>query len=213
MNLHIEFVHDIDCSWCPISYANLKTALKMLGEEITPELEFLPYEVKPNFSQKGELIGPRLMALNGWTEAQHEEYRTSLLATAENAGVKIDFSKRTHYYNTEKAHRLLHLASKTNQHVEMNELLIEGYFSQGLNVTSNKQLIALAERIGINAQVVEQTLNAEDKPADLIEKYSRAKQITVQGVPAMRINNREIIKGANTPQFIASIIAKSLVKS
>ena len=59
MNLLIEYVHDIDCSWCPINYANLTTALAKLSDKVTPTITFLPYEVKPNFSAAGELISSR----------------------------------------------------------------------------------------------------------------------------------------------------------
>ena len=208
MNLQIEYVHDIDCSWCPINYANLQTALKTFDGKINPEIEFLPYQVKPGFPEAGELIADRLMAVNGWTQAQHEEYRVGLLATAKAAGVKIDFSKRTHYYNTEKAHRLMHFASLSDKHVEMNQLLIEGYFSLGLELNATDQLLALASRLGLNAEDAAQALESQERPVELNAKYTRAKQITERGVPAIRINQEHIIKGAKAPEYFENLIAR-----
>lgn len=206
MNLKIEFVHDIDCSWCPINYANLKATLKGLNERITSTIEFLPYEVKPDFSQKGELIGPRLMAMNNWTEEQHDEYRVRLLQVAQDSGVKIDFSKRTHYYNTKKAHQLLHFASLFDKQTEMNELLIEGYFALGLNLTDTMQLVELANRAGLNNESAKKAIEAQEKPIELLEKYARAREISNHGVPAIRINNTKIIIGTKDSQYFERII-------
>ena len=208
MNLLIEYVHDIDCSWCPINYANLTTALAKLSDKVTPTITFLPYEVKPNFSAAGELISSRLMAVNGWTEQQHDEYRKGLLATASAAGVAIDFNKRTHYYNTSKAHKLMHFASLSNRHIEMNQLLINGYFNDGLALYDSEQLVSLATQLGLDGAAAKVAIDAAFSPPELIAKYRRAKEISSRGVPAVCFNKKYYSKGSKTPEFYEEIILK-----
>ncbi|WP_462164697.1 DsbA family oxidoreductase [Pseudoalteromonas xiamenensis] len=205
-NLKIEYVHDIDCSWCPINYANLKTAIKALNDEVSVEIEFLPYEVKPNFKVEGEKISTHLMKLNGWNEQQHAEYRESLLRTAAQAGVKIDFSKRTHYYNTSLGHRLVHFASLSNKQAAMNELLIEGYFEKGLNPTKVDQLLELAARLDLDLGEAKQVLTAQFQEPALVEKYQRARQITTRGVPALRINGKQVVIGTRPPEYFIDLL-------
>ncbi|MCG9761903.1 MULTISPECIES: DsbA family protein [Pseudoalteromonas] len=208
MNLIIEYVHDIDCSWCPINYANLTTALTKLSGKVIPRIEFLPYEVKPNFSAKGELISTRLMAVNGWSEQQHDEYRKGLLATAKAAGVPIDFSKRTHYYNTSKAHKLMHFASLNNLHIEMNKLLIKGYFNEGLDLFNSEQLVTLAEQLKLDSEEARAAIDAAFSPPELIAKYSRAQEISSHGVPAVCFNKKYYSQGSKTAEFYEEVILK-----
>ena len=39
--LKIEMVHDIVCSWCPIGYSNIKTAINNLNIDV--DFHFLPF--------------------------------------------------------------------------------------------------------------------------------------------------------------------------
>lgn len=43
-------------------------------------------------------------------ESKLSRYRAHLLGVAKEACIGIDFSKRAHYYNTHKAHLLLHVS-------------------------------------------------------------------------------------------------------
>jgi predicted DsbA family dithiol-disulfide isomerase len=79
---------------------------------------------------KGEGIDEHLGRRNQWSQSQLQDYRAHLLAVAEQAGVCIDFSKRTHYYNSNKAHRLIHWSEGYNRQQAMNELLIDAYFKR-----------------------------------------------------------------------------------
>jgi predicted DsbA family dithiol-disulfide isomerase len=104
--LKIEMIHDVVCSWCPIGYVNLQQALRNF--DIAADNYFLPSELNPNMGSMGEGVEEQLRARNQWSQSQLQDYRAHLLAVAEQAGVCIDFTKRTHYYNSNKAHRLIH---------------------------------------------------------------------------------------------------------
>nr|WP_216821340.1 hypothetical protein [Marinobacterium profundum] len=104
--LRIEMLHNPVCSWCLIGYANLQQALRNLSIEAS--INFLPYELNPDIGPKGEDIDDHLGRRNQWGQSKLNDYRTSLLAVAKQAGVCIDFSKRSRYCNSNKAHLLMH---------------------------------------------------------------------------------------------------------
>ena len=52
--LKIEMIHDIVCSWCPIGYRNIKTAIDSLNIEV--DFHFIPFELNPEMEERGELI-------------------------------------------------------------------------------------------------------------------------------------------------------------
>ena len=89
--LKIEMVHDIVCSWCPIGYSNITTAIKNLNIEV--DFRFLPFELNPNMDSEGELIAHYFSRQMGWGNEKLIDYQTSLVATAKKADVSIDFSK------------------------------------------------------------------------------------------------------------------------
>ena len=70
----------------------------------------------------------------------------------------MDFSKRTHYYNTHKAHLLLHVSEASNSQQAMNDKLIDAYFKRELNISDAQTLIDLSSEIGLDRVQVEQAL-------------------------------------------------------
>lgn len=114
--LKIEMVHDVVCSWCPIGYSNIQKAIDNLGIEV--DFHFLPFELNPKMPCEGEEIASYFKRIQGWNSATLLDYQTTLVKTAKNAGVNIDFSKRTHYYNTKNAHKLIHLAEQFNKQTQ-----------------------------------------------------------------------------------------------
>ena len=44
----------------------------------------------------------------------------------------------------------MHFASLSNRHIEMNQLLINGYFNDGLALYDSEQLVSLATQLGLD---------------------------------------------------------------
>ena len=133
-SVKVEMIHDLVCSWCPIGYNNIKRAANSLGDRIETDIRFLPFELNPEMPAEGEDIAHLMHRRMGMGEQQIKEYRTNLISVGEAAGVRFDFSKRTHYYNTRVGHLVMHWAESQGKHLELNEALIPAYFSEGKNV-------------------------------------------------------------------------------
>lgn len=197
--LKIEMIHDAVCSWCPIGYANIKQALKNL--EIDAEFYFLPFELNPEMEVQGEDINDHLAQRYGWSESKRRDYRQNLLAVAEQAGVAMDFSKRTHYYNTHQAHRLIHWCEGFDKQQAMNELLIDAYFKQGLDINNSQVLLNLVEQLGLDRSQAEVALNSDATKQQLAIKKQRVQQAEITSVPAFIFNNRTLVTGSNSVEY------------
>ena len=185
--LEIEIVHDIVCSWCPIGYANLKQAIRNLKMEVN--IRFLPYELNPNMSNEGEDIDDYFARHHQWNHSKRQDYRKHLLAVAEQAGVSIDFSKRTHYYNSNKAHRLIHWSESQKKQLAMNELLIDAYFKFGLDISNTSVLLDLVEELGLDKSAAEYALSSEKVTQQMASKWKRAKALRVSSIPVFIFND------------------------
>jgi predicted DsbA family dithiol-disulfide isomerase len=64
-------------------------------------------------------------------------------------GFKFDLEKRTHFYNTFDAHRLLLWALEQGRQVALKKILLRAYFSEGQNPSDQQTLARLAAgRVG-----------------------------------------------------------------
>jgi len=197
--LKIEMIHDAVCSWCPIGYANLKQALKNL--EIDVDFHFLPFELNPELDVQGEDINDYLGQRYGWSESKRRDYRQNLLAVAEQAGVAMDFSKRTHYYNTNQSHQLIHWCEGFDKQQAMNELLIDAYFKQGLDINNSQVLLNLVEQLGLDRSQAEFALNSAATKQQLAIKKQRVQQAKITSVPAFIFNNSTLVTGSNSVEY------------
>jgi len=197
--LKIEMIHDAVCSWCPIGYANLKQALKNL--EIDVDFHFLPFELNPELDVQGEDINDYLGQRYGWSESKRRDYRQNLLAVAEQAGVAMDFSKRTHYYNTNQSHQLIHWCEGFDKQQAMNELLIDAYFKQGLDINNSQVLLNLVEQLGLDRSQAEFALNSAATKQQLAIKKQRVQQAKIISVPAFIFNNSNLVTGSNSVEY------------
>jgi len=202
--LKIEMMHDVVCSWCPIGYANLKQALKNLA--IEADFNFLPFELNPGMGKEGEGIDEHLGRRYGWSEDRRKDYRQHLLGVAGQAGVTMDFSKRTHYYNTNKAHRLIHWCEGFNKQQAMNELLMIAYFKQGLDINNTQVLLNLVEQLGLDSSRAQQALETDETKQQLLVKKQRVQDTEVTSVPAFIFNNRTLVTGSNSVEYFEQAV-------
>jgi len=209
--LKIEMIHDVACSWCPIGYANLQQALRNLN--IEADIYFLPSELNPDMGPMGEDIEEHFERRYQWSHSRQQDYRTKLLAMAEQAGVCIDFSRRTYYYNSNKAHRLIHWSEAYNKQQDMNELLIDAYFKRGLNISNTQVLLDLAEQLGLDRLLAEQALVSNSIKEQLQLKIERVHQLDLATVPAFIFDENTLVTDLNSVEYFEQTILSLTQKS
>ena len=203
-NLHIEVIHDLVCSWCPIGYANLQSAISNLN--IKADLHFLPFELNPQMDEQGEDINQHLAQRYGWSARKQTEYRSHLLQVASNAGVTMDFSKRSHYYNSLNGHKILHWCESQNKQQAMNERLITAYFKQGLNIGDTQILLKLVSELGLDPVAAEAALTSNTLEQQFKAKQKRVQQLTLSSVPAFVLNHNMLVTGSNSVEYFELIL-------
>jgi predicted DsbA family dithiol-disulfide isomerase len=211
--IKIEQIHDVVCSWCPIGYSYIKAALKQLDNQIEVEFKFLPYELNPEMPKEGETIQDHLKRRNNWNTEQLLSYQENLVETAMQAGLTYDFSKRTHYWNTAKAHILIHFAEKFDKQEQVNRVLIQQYFTEGLNVDDAESLANIASSVGLNRDDVIAALRSPEIAAEMAEKQARVHSFHVRSVPTFIINDIEVVPGANSVEFFVQYFSDLLTKT
>jgi predicted DsbA family dithiol-disulfide isomerase len=211
--IKIEQIHDVVCSWCPIGYSNIKAALKQFDKQIEVDFKFLPYELNPQMPKEGESIEDHLKRRNNWNTEELLRYRENLVETATQAGLTYDFSKRTHYWNTAKAHTLIHFAEKFDKQEQVNQVLIHQYFTEGLNVDDAESLAKIASSVGLDRDDAIAAFTSPAIAAEMLKKQARVRSFNVRSVPTFIINGKESVPGANSVEFFVQYFSDLLAKT
>jgi len=204
-------IHDIVCSWCPIGYNNIQTAIKNLDLEV--DFHFLPYELNPGMLEKGETIAGYFKRQFGWDDRKLLDYQASLVKTAQNAGVTIDFSKRLYYFNTQKAHQLMHWAEGFKKQTELNERLIKAYFEEGQDISNIDVLLDIAAQVGLDRIATENALSSAQLTQEIDRKIDRRKTFNIQSIPTFILSENTLISGSQSVEFFEKTLFKFIEQS
>jgi len=109
--------------------------------------------------------------------------------------------------NTFDAHRLIALATTQGLGDEMSERLFAAYFSEGLLVSDHECLSELASDVGVTDA---SSLWATDAfSMDVRADESAAQELGVTGVPAILIDNKFMVLGAQGVDKIADVLRRA----
>jgi hypothetical protein len=81
------------------------------------------------------------MRMYGCTAEEVAAGKAMQIARGEAIGFKFDLEKRTHFYNTFDAHRLLFWASQEGRQIALKRALLRAYFADGQNPSDPETLV------------------------------------------------------------------------
>ena len=193
--LRIDFVSDVSCPWCAIGLTALEQALANLGDEVTAEIHFQPFELNPQMPPEGEDSTQHLVNKYGSTPEQIDANREAIRARGESLGFTFRMDRRSRVYNTFDAHRLLHLAELEGRHLPLKHALLRAYFSDGEDVSAHETLARLAGEAGLDVARARQILSSDMYADEVRAQEKLYSQRGIHSVPATIINDRHLISG------------------
>ncbi len=198
--IRIDFVSDVSCPWCAIGLTALEQALATLGNEVTAEVLFQPFELNPQLPPEGEDSTEHLVHKYGSTAEQIDANREAIRARGESLGFTFRMDRRSRIYNTFDAHRLLHWAELEGRHIPLKHALLRAYFTDGDDVSAHDTLLRLAGEVGLDVARAREILSS-DMYADEVRAQERLyMERGIHSVPATIINGRHLISGGQPPE-------------
>jgi predicted DsbA family dithiol-disulfide isomerase len=193
--IKIDFVSDVSCPWCVIGLKSLEVALKRMGDEVSADLHFQPFELNPQMGAADEDIAEHIQKKYGATAEQSAHSREAIRARGEELGFRFEMGKRERIYNTFGAHRLLHWAELEGRQLALAHALFAAYFTAARNPSDPEVLVDIAAQAGLDTGRAGQILTS-----DLYARDARARERLyvdqgIHAMPAVSINDRHIIQG------------------
>jgi predicted DsbA family dithiol-disulfide isomerase len=193
--MKIDFVSDIACPWCAIGLKALEQALTRVGDEISFDLHFQPFELNPQMPAQGQDIVEHLTQKYGTTAAEQERNREAIRQRGAELGFVFDTQKRTHVYNTFDAHRLLHWSEAEGKQQALKMALLEAYFTEGRNPSDHAVLVEVAAKVGLDADRARSILASDEFALQVREREQFYHGQGIHAVPSVIINDRHLIQG------------------
>jgi predicted DsbA family dithiol-disulfide isomerase len=210
--LKIDFVSDVSCPWCVIGLKSLEAALARMGDEVTTELHFQPFELNPQMPPGGQDINEHLTQKYGSTLEQSERSREAIRTRGEQVGFEFRMDKRGRIYNTFDAHRLLHWSQGEGRQRELKMALFEAYFTQGRDPSNHEVLIELAGKVGLSQDRAREVLQS-GRYAEEVRKQERFyMESGIHAVPSVIINNEHLIQGGQPAEVFERAIRHILAQ-
>jgi predicted DsbA family dithiol-disulfide isomerase len=193
--IKIAVVSDVVCPWCYIGKRRLEKAINLVSNEFDFEIQYYPFELNPEMPANG--VNQKEYLINKFGgEEQYEKItgQTSYVASLE--GLEFNFDKQRIAPNTRNAHRLILFAREEGKQLELVEGLFKAYFTDGVNLSDESNLIDVAVKAGLDRDTVETILQSDAGLKEVVKAEKELQAMGVRGVPFYIINDKYGISGA-----------------
>ena len=204
---HVEVISDVVCPWCYIGKHRLEGAIA-LNPDIDVAINWRPYFLNDWIPREGIDRQTYLETKFGSAE-RYEAIAQRVSAAAALEGLAYAPDKISRQPNTLDCHRLILWSRSVTDPARVKQRLMELYFAEGADLSDPKVLIQAAVDCGMDGDLVRRLL-ASDADVDRIEgEANSAKEAGIDGVPCFIFGGSVIVTGAQSPEYLASAIARA----
>lgn len=203
--IKIDIVSDVVCPWCYIGKRRLEKALEIIGDRFTIELEYHPFELNPQMPSQG-VDQKEYLARKFGSETKYFQITEHTTRVAAGEGLLFNFDKQRISPNTRKVHSLIQEAKSDNKQLDVTEAFFKAYFTDGLDLSREENLISTAVAAGIPEETVKRILADDACQLAVALAEKEMQKLGITGVPFYIINSRYGVSGAQpTETFVKAL--------
>ena len=220
-SLTIDIYSDVMCPWCLIGYGQLTKALAELEGEIAAEIRWRPFELNPQMPPEGEEQELHLQRKYRRSAEEGAAIRGQMKAIAEGAGVSLSYEGEgdappAMMWNTRLCHKLLAFAlEQAGPEVQtaLKLALFRAHFNQRANLGDREVLLDIAAENGLHRLAAKAALDDPALEARVLAEEEQAWDMNISGVPAMVVEGKFLIPGAQAPEVYVNALRRVAEKS
>lgn len=220
----IDIYSDVMCPWCLIGYGQLTKALAALEGEITAEIRWRPFELNPDMPSEGEEQEAHLQRKYRRSAEEGAAVRRQMKAIADSAGVSLVYegvgeggeAPPAMMWNTRDCHKLLAFALEQlgpEVQTALKLALFRAHFNERKPLRDRKVLLDIAAAAGLHREAAKAALDDPDLEARVLAEEQQAWDMNISGVPAMIVNGKFLIPGAQAPEVYVNALRRVAEKS
>jgi predicted DsbA family dithiol-disulfide isomerase len=219
--LTIDIYSDVMCPWCLIGYGQLTKALAELEGEIAAEIRWRPFELNPDMPPEGEEQEAHLQRKYRRSTEEGAALRGQMKAIADAAGVSLSYDGEGEappamMWNTRECHKLLAFALQEagpGVQTALKLALFRAHFNHRANLGEREVLLDIAASVGLHRVAAKAALDDSDLEARVLAEEAQAWDMNISGVPAMIVNDKFLIPGAQAPEVYVNALRRVAEKT
>lgn len=214
--LTIDIYSDVMCPWCLIGYGQLTRALAELDGEIAAMIRWRAFELNPQMAPQGEEQEAHLSRKYGRPAEEGARLRGQMKAIAESAGVSLSYEGEGEappamMWNTRDCHKLLAFAldeAGAKVQTALKLALFRTHFNERQPLNDRSLLLDIAASLGLHREAAKAALDDPALEARVLAEEAQAWDMNISGVPAMIIENKFLIPGAQSPEAYVNALRR-----
>lgn len=199
--LKIDFVSDVSCPWCVIGLGGLEQALARVGDLVSADIRFQPFELNPDMGPDGQNIVEHIGQKYGSTPAQSAASRAAIRERAASVGFEMKTDENSRIYNTFDAHRLLHWAGLNGGQAALKHALFKANFTDSQAMSDADVLVAAAKSAGLDEADAHRVLETGQYAQEVRDAEQAWRRAGINSVPAVVVNDRYLISGGQSTDY------------
>ena len=220
----IDIWSDVMCPWCIIGYKQLQTGLDTLAGEIEAEVRWHAFELNPDMPAEGEDSAAHVQRKYGRSPAEADAGRERMSSIAEAAGYSFRYTgpiedgsdpPPARMRNSFLAHKLLTHTLAAHGPAAQTRLklaLFDAHFQQRRDVGDPIVLADIYASLGLPRHEAEVAFADPVLGERVRAEEAQAWDMNISGVPAMLINGKYLIPGAQDPETYANALRRVVAK-
>lgn len=207
--VNVDLVLDPVCPWCWLGHRYWRSA-QALVPHIAVETVLRPFQLDGSIPKAGVPYQAYMKARIGEdAQGRVKAMRAHLEAAGPEAGIVFNFDEITIRPNTMDAHRLIRWAQGQGKGEEAAEAIFKAYFEERRDIGAAAELVAIADAIGLDGDVVRDLLGTNRDMAEVEREERFYRSLGVAGVPCFIFNGAFAVSGAEAPEVLADAIVKA----
>ncbi|WP_420548672.1 DsbA family oxidoreductase [Curvivirga sp.] len=208
--IHIDIISDVVCPWCIVGYKRLLSALEEMQDRMDYQIQWHPFELNPDMEMEGENLRDHIVRKYNSSPEQSASIRETLIQYGLDLGFQFNFFDDMRIYNTFMAHQLLHWALEQGKQTELKLALFDAYFTHKKNISDSATLLDVVGSIGLDKNEAKSVLEDGRYVEAVRENQRRWLSLGIQGVPAVVLDNKYLISGAQEASYFKQALEQCL---
>lgn len=205
----VEIWSDVVCPFCYIGKRKFEQALEKFPQKDQINIVWKSFQLDPGAPTEGTDYVKSLSDRKGWSVEQTRQITQNVTNMAAEVGLEYHF-ERAISANSFDAHRFAHLAEQQGLQDAAEEALFKAHFVEGKNIADRQMLVQLGASIGLDAALVQQTLDSEAFSDEVRKDIEEARQLRVSGVPFFVFDRKYAVSGAQDTSVFLQTLEKAL---
>lgn len=186
----LQIYFDLTAPWCYIAKRRVETAIAKLGEEVTVDVEWLPFERSPSLSNLGVNRRSYLTSrLGSWEKAIQLD--TLVAELGKDDGLAFHFDRIERVPNTRDALQLVGLARREGLQDEVVEAFFRAYFTEGRDLSNRDVILDVVAGVGLERSLSSYWLDSVEGTAKLDSELAESFGHGIRHCPFIVIDHEE----------------------